>query len=76
MTLKLHRPTREGLEPRRVEAGDWRTQLGSRRWRVAPLENPEVRKTNPWMVVLAIAVLAALTFVTMVAGYVTGFWGA
>jgi hypothetical protein len=75
MTLRSYRPTPEGgLEPAPT-ADDYRTQLRSRRWNAAPLENPEVDKTNPWIAVGYIAALSAVTFVLLVLGYATGFWG-
>jgi hypothetical protein len=54
--------------------GDYRDQLGSRRWNAAPLRNPEVDKTDPRIAVAAVLLLAALTLLILVVGYATGFW--
>jgi hypothetical protein len=76
VTLKLYRPTPDGkMEPSPAEPKDYRRQLRSRRWNAAPLANPEVATTSPWLAVLFIAALCALTFVLLVAGYASGFWG-
>lgn len=83
MTLKLHRPDGEGgLEPRPVPDQDWRSQLRSQRWgrgspggRLADLKNPEMNPTSRFRSVLFWAGLGMLTFVLLVIGYGTGFWG-
>ena len=75
MTLKLHRPGPQGLEQAPVEEANWRRQLRSRRWRAAKLENPEREPVRPWAAVLAFAALLVLTFVALVGGYGSGFWG-
>ena len=75
MSLKLYRPRPGGLEPRPVEDRNWRGRLRSRRWRLPPLENSEKPATSPLMGVLFFAGLAALTFVLLLLGYGTGFWG-
>ena len=76
MSLKLYRPTRGGgLEPSPVEQRNWRRRLRSRRWGAAPLENPEQAATTPVAGALFFICLAALTFVALVVGYGTGFWG-
>ncbi len=83
MSLKLHRPDGEGgIEPRPVVEPDWRTQLRSPRWgsglrggRMPELRNPEMNPTSKLRSVLFWLSLAALTFVLLVAGYGTGFWG-
>jgi hypothetical protein len=83
MTLKLHRPDGEGgLEPRPVADPNWRTQLRSPRWgsglshgRLPELKNQEMNPTSRFRSVLLWAALALLTFVLLVAGYGTGFWG-
>jgi hypothetical protein len=83
MTLKLHRPDGEGgLEPRPVTDQDWQNQLRSPRWgsglkhgRLPELKNPEMNPT-PWpMSILFWLGLAGLTFIVLVVGYGTGFWG-
>jgi hypothetical protein len=76
MSLQLHRPTPEGgLEPAPVIQKDYRRRLRSRRWSAAELSNPDVHTTNPWLAVGLIAFLAAGTFVVLVLGYATRFWG-
>jgi hypothetical protein len=76
VSMKLYRPTPDGgLEPAPVEGRDHRRRLRSRRWDAAPLENPEAESTDPRIAVAVIAALLALTFVMLVAGYATGFWG-
>jgi hypothetical protein len=75
MSLKLYRPTRGGLEPSPVEQKNWRRRLRSPRWRAAPLENPEGVATSPLAGVAFFVGLAVLTFVLLVAGYGSGFWG-
>lgn len=83
MTLKLHRPDGEGgLEPRPVTDPNWRNQLRSPRWgstleggRLPELNNPEMNPTSKLRSVLFWLGLGALTFVVLVVGYGTGFWG-
>jgi hypothetical protein len=83
MTLKLHRPDGEGgLEPDPVPEQNWRTQLRSARWgsgleggRLPELKNPEMNPTSRFRSVLFWAGLGLLTFVLLVAGYGSGFWG-
>lgn len=83
MTLKLHRPDGEGgLEPRPVPEDNWRGQLRSPRWgsglqgrRLPALKNPEMNPTSIVRSVLFWLSLGALTFVLIVLGYGTGFWG-
>jgi hypothetical protein len=73
---RMHRPSTEGgLETAPERTGDYRDQLQSRRWNAAPLENPEVEKTDPRLAVLAIVILGAITLVVLVIGYGSGFWG-
>ena len=69
MSLKLYRPTPEGLEPSPVQHEDWRPACGSRRWSPAPLANPEMAETSPLMGVLFFVGLAILTFALIVMGY-------
>jgi hypothetical protein len=70
MTLKLHRPDADGnLSPSPATAADYRTQLRSRRWDAAPLEQNEVDLPDKRLAVLAIALFAVLTFVVIVVGY-------
>ncbi|MGI8534525.1 MAG: hypothetical protein ACR2LP_06575 [Candidatus Limnocylindrales bacterium] len=75
MSLKLYRPTPDGLEPSQPEPRDWRLRLRSRRWRPAELANPEAQVTSPLMGALFFLGLAGLTFVILLLGYGTGFWG-
>lgn len=83
MTLQLHRPDGEGgLEPRPVTDQDWQNQLRSPRWgatlrrgRLPALKNPEMNPTSTARSILFWVSLAALTFVVLVVGYQTGFWG-
>ena len=83
MSLQLHRQDGEGgLEPRPAGDRDWRAQLRSPRWgaslrrdKLPELKNPEMNPT-PWpMSILFWLGLAALTFIVLVVGYGTGFWG-
>ncbi len=74
MSLKLYRPVPGGLKPRPPDDKNWRRQLRSRRWRAAPLENPEGKPLGPLAGVLFFGGLAALTFILLVLGYGTGFW--
>ncbi len=83
MSLQLHRPDGEGgLEPRPVDEGRWRDQLRSSRWgqdlpheQLPALKNPEMEPTSRLMSVVFWAGLGLLTFVILVVGYRTGFWG-
>lgn len=75
MSLKLYRPTPDGLEPNPVETRNWRGRLLSRRWQPAELENPEIPGTSPLLAVAFFGGLALLTFLVLVLGYGTGFWG-
>ena len=71
----LYRPTAGGgLEPAPPETADYRDGLRSRRWNAAPLENPEVEKTDPRIAVAAIILLGALTLAVLVIGYGVGLW--
>lgn len=75
MSLKLYRPTPDGgMEPAPVEGRDYRRQLRSRRWKPAALANPDTQVTNPWIAVLAIALIAGGTFSVLVIGYWVNFW--
>lgn len=74
MSLKLYRPTPDGLEPAPAERRDWRSRLRSRRWRPAALENAESDRTSPAMGALFFVGLAAITFIVLIVGYGTGFW--
>jgi len=82
MSLQLHRPDGEGgLEPRPVTDQDWQNQLRSPRWgtgmrrdRLPELKNPDMEPTSRLRSVLFWLVLAAATFVILVAGYGSGFW--
>lgn len=71
---RLYRPTAEGGLEAAAPEGDYRDGLRSRRWNAAPLENPEVEKTDPRIAVAAIVGLAVLTLVILVVGYGVGIW--
>jgi hypothetical protein len=71
----MYRPGPEGgLEAGDPETADYRDQLRSQRWNAAPLENPEVEKTDPRIAVGALALLAVVTFAIIVVGYGAGLW--
>ena len=71
----MYRPGPEGgLEAGGPEVGDYRELLRSRRWNAAPLENPEVEKTDPRIAVGALVMLAAVTFAIILIGYGVGLW--
>ncbi|MEP7359976.1 MAG: hypothetical protein ABI744_00220 [Chloroflexota bacterium] len=74
MSLKLYRPTPNGLEPNPVEVRTWRSRLVSRRWKPAALDNPEQHATSSRMAVAFWLVLAVTTFFLLLVGYGTGFW--
>jgi len=74
MSLKLYRPTPQGLEPNPVEVRTWRSRLVSRRWQPAALDNVEQEPTSSRMAVAFWLVLAVATFVLLLVGYGTGFW--
>ncbi len=66
----LHHPAAEdGLEAASSRTGDYRDRLQSRRWNAAPLENPEVEKTDPRLAVLTFLALGAITLIVLVVGY-------
>lgn len=83
MTLQLHRPDGEGgVVPAPTTSDDHRTQLRSPRWgsslrggRLPRLSNTEMEPTPPWLAIGFWAGLALATFVILVLGYGTGFWG-
>ena len=83
MSLQLHRPDGQGgLEPRTVSEQNWRRQLRSPRWgtslrggRLPEHKNTEMEPTSRARSLLFWAALAAATFVLLVVGYATGFWG-
>jgi hypothetical protein len=76
VTMKLYRRRPDGaLEPAPVEGLDHRRRLRSRRWRAAPLENPEAREADPRIAAAGIVALSALTFAALVVGYTIGLWG-
>jgi hypothetical protein len=72
----MYRPAAEGgLAAAPPEKADYREGLRSRRWSAAPLENPEVEKTDPRIAVAAIVALSVLTLLVLVIGYGVGVWG-
>ncbi len=75
MSLKLYRPTPDGLEPSPVQPEDWRTRLRSPLWKPARLANPEASNLTAWQGVFLFGGLATLTFAVIVVGYIIGFWG-
>jgi hypothetical protein len=83
MSLQLHRPDGQGgLEPRGVPDRNWRRQLRSPRWgtslrggRLPEHENTEMEPTSRAQSLLFWFTLGAATFVLLVAGYASGFWG-
>jgi hypothetical protein len=70
----LYRTDAEGGLEATPASGDYRDGLRSRRWQAAPLENPEVEKTDPRIAVAAIALLALVTVAVLVIGYGVGIW--
>ena len=71
----MYRPAAEGgLEAAPPEQADYRDDLRSRRWDAAPLENPEVEKTDPRIAVAFILGLAVVTLLVLLAGYGLGIW--
>jgi hypothetical protein len=75
MTLKLHRPDADGkLSPSPATADDYRTQLRSRRWDAAPLDQNEVDLPDKRLAVLGLVLLSGITFMALVAGYAIGLW--
>jgi hypothetical protein len=74
MSLRLYRPSPDGLEPNPVEVKSWRSRLRSRRWKPAALENPERAPTSARLAVIFWLALALLTFVTVLVGYGVGLW--
>jgi hypothetical protein len=76
MTLKLHRPDADGdLAPSPATADDYRTQLRSRRWDAAPLDQNAVDLPDKRLAVLGIALFGGLTFLVLIIGYGIGLWG-
>lgn len=83
MTLQHYRPDgKGGMELRPVEDRDWRRELRSPRWgsglrggRLPRLANTEMDPTSRGVSAVFWLVLAVLTFVLIVLGYGTGFWG-
>jgi hypothetical protein len=83
MTLQLHRPDgKGGLEARPVVESNWRRQLRSPRWGAAlrggempGLKNPEMNPTRTGASLVFWGFLLVVTFVVLIVGYGTGFWG-
>jgi cytochrome b561 len=75
MTLKMYRPGPEGLEPNPVQVETWRSRLRSRRWKAAPLTNPEQQPTSTRLAVAFWLGLALLTFVVLIFGYLLNIFG-
>jgi hypothetical protein len=74
MTLQLHRPDGQGGIEAVPPTGDYRKDLRSPRWNAARLANPEMNPTSRLRSALLWLVLAAATFVILLAGYGSGFW--
>ena len=74
MTLKMYRPSPDGLEPSPVEQKTWRSRLRSRRWNAAPLSNPELAPTSNRQAVLFWVGLATATFFILLIGYGLNIW--
>ena len=83
MTLQLHRPDgKGGIEAKPVVESDYRRQLRSPRWgaslrggKAEPIENPEMNPTRTGVAIAFWAVLLLATFLLLVVGYGTGYWG-
>jgi hypothetical protein len=74
VSLKLHRPTSEGLVPTPVQEENWRRRLRASRWSPAPLENPEATEVSGGSGILFFGGLAFLTFLLIVGGSLIGLW--
>jgi hypothetical protein len=75
VSLKLHRPTSEGLVPHPVQEENWRRRLRASRWNPAALENPEATEVTGGSGILFFGGLAVLTFLIIVGGSLIGLWG-
>jgi len=83
MSLQLHRRDSDGsLAPRTVSEKNWRRQLRSPRWgtelrggRLPEHANTEMEPTSRARSLLFWLALGSATFVILVAGYTTRFWG-
>jgi hypothetical protein len=74
MSLRMYRPGPTGLEQNPVQVETWRSRLRSRRWKPAPLTNPELPATSTRLAVAFWLGLGLLTFATLVFGYGIGLW--
>jgi hypothetical protein len=82
MSLQLHRPDgKGGLEVHTGPAESYRTTLRSPRWgaalrggRLPELANPEMNPTSTGRAVAFWLVLGLITFVLVIAGYLSGVW--
>lgn len=70
----LEAPAQAGSEATPGATGDYRDELRSRRWNAAPLDNPEVEKTDPRIAVASLVALSIVTLVVLVVGYGVGLW--
>ena len=83
MSLQLHRPDGQGgLAPRTVSEKNWRRQLRSPRWgrnlkggHLPEHSNTEMEPTSRLRSILFWGALGTGTFVLLVLGYGSGFWG-
>lgn len=74
MSLKLYRPTSEGLVPSPVQEQNWRRRLRASRWSPAPLANPEATEVSGGSGILFFGGLGLLTFLIIVGGSLLGLW--
>lgn len=75
-TKTLRPASTAGRKRSASSSDDYRDELRSRRWRAAPLENPEVEKTDPRIAVLAIVAMSVITLAVLIIGYgVVDLWG-
>jgi hypothetical protein len=82
MSLQLHRRDDEGGLEARPSEPDWQAQLRSPLWgsrlrrkRLPDLKNSEMNPTPTFISILFWVGLAVATFVLLVIGYGTRFWG-
>ena len=82
MTLQLHQRDEEGGLEARPSEPDWQAQLRSPLWgtslrrkRLPDLKNSEMNPTPTFISILFWVGLAVATFVLLVIGYGTKFWG-
>jgi hypothetical protein len=82
MSLQLHRPDgKGGLEVHPGTEGNYRSTLRSPRWgaalrggRLPELANPEMNPTSTGRAAAFWLVLGIITFMIVLAGYLSGVW--